>query len=173
MHYIPSSIRLYRKILPVVRLCWLAPITALLGDESVPGVYGGLRRTTARSAHTHSRRRYVARQKPHSLSWLMVKSRTLQHLSGWFCFVQTSDGHVVSVFHSQTEDTDIVNMMKGITAVFQANFKGTAEEVEIDSVQMYLTLQVWRGRAQGWLTAFYFLFRCGRRQEKNASQCQK
>lgn len=54
-------------------------------------------------------------------------------MSGWFCFVQTSDGKVVSVVHSQNEDNHIVNFKKGIAAAFQTNFRGTAEEIEIDS----------------------------------------
>ena len=56
----------------------------------------------------------------------------VNYLSGWFCFVQTSEGQIVAVYHSQTEDNEAVNFKKGIAAAFQANFKGTAEETEID-----------------------------------------
>ena len=69
----------------------------------------------------------------------MVKDYALERLSGWFCFGQTSDGHVVSVFHSQTEETEVVNIKKGIAAAFQANFRGTAEEVEIDTQSRHIS----------------------------------
>lgn len=38
----------------------------------------------------------------------------------------------MSVFHSRGEDTEIVNFKKGIAAAFQANFKGSEEEIETD-----------------------------------------
>ena len=54
------------------------------------------------------------------------------YLSGWFCFVQSSEGQVVSVFHSRDEDVEAVNVKKSIAAAFQANFRGTDQEIEID-----------------------------------------
>ena len=54
------------------------------------------------------------------------------YLSGWFCFVQSSEGQVVSVFHSRDEDVEAVNLKKSIAAAFQANFRGTEQEIEID-----------------------------------------
>ena len=60
-------------------------------------------------------------------------------LSGWFCFVQTSEGRVVSVFHSRTEDSEAVTFKKGIAAAFQANFRGTLEETEIDTNSKHLS----------------------------------
>ena len=39
---------------------------------------------------------------------------------------------MVSVFHSQDEDTEAVNLKKSIAAAFQANFRGTEHEIEID-----------------------------------------
>ena len=62
----------------------------------------------------------------------MIRQSALEHLSGWFCFAQYSGGQIVSVFHSQSEEVEVVNIKKGIVAAFQANFKGTAEENEID-----------------------------------------
>ena len=53
-------------------------------------------------------------------------------LAGWFCFVQTAEGKVVSVFHGKNDDTDGINFKKSIAAAFQANFKGTSKEEETD-----------------------------------------
>ena len=53
-------------------------------------------------------------------------------LAGWFCFVQTSEGKVVSVFHGKNDDIEGINLKKSIAAAFQANFKGTSEEEETD-----------------------------------------
>ena len=61
-----------------------------------------------------------------------MQRHAVEYLSGWFCFVQTSEGQVVSVFHSATEESDAVNFKKGIAAAFQANLKGTPQETEID-----------------------------------------
>ena len=53
-------------------------------------------------------------------------------LSGWFCFVQTADGKVVAVQHASDDGESAVNLKKSIAASFQANFKGTEEEIESD-----------------------------------------
>ena len=45
----------------------------------------------------------------------------------------------MAVYHSQTEDNEAVNFKKGIAAAFQANFKGTAEETEIDPGSKHLS----------------------------------
>ena len=55
-----------------------------------------------------------------------------QYLAGWFCFVQTSEGEVVSVYHSREEQIEAANFKKSIAAAFQANFMGTGEKTEID-----------------------------------------
>ena len=55
-----------------------------------------------------------------------------QTLSGWFCFVQTEDGKIVAVQHNTNESDIAVNIKKSIAAAFQANFKGTEEEIESD-----------------------------------------
>ena len=60
-------------------------------------------------------------------------------LVGWFCFVQTVEGKVVTVFHASTDDPQAVNLKKSITAAFQANFKGTEEEEEIDPQSTHIS----------------------------------
>ena len=55
-----------------------------------------------------------------------------QLLSKWFCFVQTSSGKVVVVQHASDEKESAVDIKKSIAAAFQANFKGTEEEIESD-----------------------------------------
>ena len=54
-------------------------------------------------------------------------------LSGWFCFIQQDDGKVVAVQHATNESDDAINLKKAIAAAFQANFKGTTDEDEIDT----------------------------------------
>ena len=66
-----------------------------------------------------------------------MKNIVKQQMSGWFCFVQTNDGKIVSVIHPQNEEVGIVNFKKGVASAFQANFKGTAEEIEIDTQSMH------------------------------------
>ena len=56
----------------------------------------------------------------------------MQQCSGWFCFVQTSHGAVVSVYHSQDEPIEHVNFKKSIAATFQVNLLRTEEVIEID-----------------------------------------
>ena len=53
-------------------------------------------------------------------------------LENWFCFVQTEDGKVVAVHHSPRESQNTVDFKRAIAAAFQANFKGTTEEIETD-----------------------------------------
>ena len=53
-------------------------------------------------------------------------------LSGWFCFVQTEEGKVVATYHSKEDHPSAVNIKKSIAAAFQANFKGTDTEEEVD-----------------------------------------
>ena len=58
-------------------------------------------------------------------------------MSQWFCFVQTEDGKIVAVQHPSKENTEVVNFKKNIAAAFQANFKGTADEVEEDTMSLH------------------------------------
>lgn len=53
-------------------------------------------------------------------------------LSRWFCFVQTEDGKVVTVQHASNEQISAVDIKKSIAAAFQANLKGSEEEIESD-----------------------------------------
>ena len=62
-----------------------------------------------------------------------------KNLAGWFCFVQTDEGKVSSVFHESTENSEAVNLKKSIVAAFQANFKGTEEEEEIDPQSKHIS----------------------------------
>ena len=60
-------------------------------------------------------------------------------LSGWFCFVQTVEGKVATVSYASTEDLQAVNLKKSIAAAFQANFKETEEEEEIDPQSTHIS----------------------------------
>jgi hypothetical protein len=60
-------------------------------------------------------------------------------LSRPFCFVQTSEGKVVSVHYSPEEKPSVVNFKKAIAAAFQANFKHTEEEIEEDTMTKHLS----------------------------------
>ena len=60
-------------------------------------------------------------------------------LTGPFCFVQTSDGKVVTALYNQDEKPDVVNFKKAIAAAFQANFKKTAQEVEEDAQSRHIS----------------------------------
>ena len=46
---------------------------------------------------------------------------------------------MVAVFHSRTENMEAVNFKKGIAAAFQANFRGTTEEVEVDPTSKHFS----------------------------------
>ena len=61
-----------------------------------------------------------------------------KNLAGWFCFVQTAEGKVSSVYHESTENSEAVNLKKSIVAAFQANLKGTEEE-EIDPQSKHIS----------------------------------
>ena len=56
-------------------------------------------------------------------------------LTGEFCYVQTRNGKVVSIHYSPTEDEEGINIKRGITGAFQANFKNqeTIEETDLGS----------------------------------------
>ena len=55
-----------------------------------------------------------------------------------FCFIQTSDGKVVSVQHKPNENISATNFKKGIAAAFQANFKRTTKEIEEDTQSKHI-----------------------------------
>ena len=60
-------------------------------------------------------------------------------LAGWFCFVQTEDGKVVTVQHSPRETEKTVDFKRAIAAAFQANFKGTSEAMESDPQSTHMS----------------------------------
>ena len=60
-------------------------------------------------------------------------------LSGWFCFVQTEEGKVVAIYHSKADHPSAVNLKKSIAAAFQANFKGTDTEEEVDLQSIHIS----------------------------------
>ena len=51
-------------------------------------------------------------------------------LQGEFCYVQTSDGKIVSVHYGTTANEDAVNIKRSIATTFQANFDGDKNDVE-------------------------------------------
>lgn len=46
--------------------------------------------------------------------------------------MQTVDGKIAEIYHSATERDEAINFKKAIAAAFQANFKGTEIEEEVD-----------------------------------------
>ena len=60
-------------------------------------------------------------------------------LASWFCFVQTEDGKVVAVQYPRTESQNTVDFKRAIAAAFQANFKGTTEEMESDPQSTHMS----------------------------------
>ena len=59
-------------------------------------------------------------------------------MSGWFKFVQTEDGSVPAIFHDNEDDLASINFKRGISAAFQANFKGTNRKVETDPQSLHV-----------------------------------
>ena len=58
-------------------------------------------------------------------------------LQGEFCYVQTSDGKIVSVHYGSTENDDIINIKRSIASTFQTNLKsnkGDVKEADASSV---------------------------------------
>ena len=53
-------------------------------------------------------------------------------LKGEFCYVQTKNGKIVSIHYSPTEDEEAINVKRGITGAFQANFDNQEEVEETD-----------------------------------------
>jgi len=58
-------------------------------------------------------------------------------IKGEFCYVQTSDGMIVSVHYGNTENEEAINIKRSIASAFQGNFesnKGDVEEADASSV---------------------------------------
>ena len=51
-------------------------------------------------------------------------------LQGEFCYVQTSDGKIVSVHYGTTENHEAINIKRSIASTFQANFDNANFDVE-------------------------------------------
>lgn len=64
-------------------------------------------------------------------------------MNGWFCFVRNDNGHILSVFHSPKEKTDVVNFKKTIVSSFQANFAKTSTEEETDAQSKHTSHYKW------------------------------
>ena len=60
-------------------------------------------------------------------------------LKGEFCYVQTSYGTIVSLHYSPTESEDSINVKKGITGAFQANFDKQEEVKESDPGSLHIS----------------------------------
>ena len=60
-------------------------------------------------------------------------------LKGEFCYVQTSDGKIASIHYSPTESEDSINVKKGITSAFQANFDKQEEVKESDPGSVHIS----------------------------------
>ena len=58
----------------------------------------------------------------------------------WFKFLQTDDGSIPAVFHSNSVAKEALNFKKSITSAFQANFKGTSSKVEADTQSLHKSL---------------------------------
>ena len=56
----------------------------------------------------------------------------MDKLKGEFCYVQTRNGKIVSIHYSPTEDEESINVKRGITGAFQANFDNQEVVEEID-----------------------------------------
>ena len=56
----------------------------------------------------------------------------MDKLKGEFCYVQTQNGKIVSIHYSSTKNEEGINVKKGITGVFQANFENQEEVEELD-----------------------------------------
>lgn len=50
--------------------------------------------------------------------------------NGEFCYVQTSDGKIVSIHYGMTDNYEGINIKRSIASTFQANFDSKKEAVE-------------------------------------------
>ena len=62
-----------------------------------------------------------------------------KRLKGEFCYVQTSNGKIVSIHYSPTESEEGINIKRGITGAFQANFDNQEEVEESDPGSTHLS----------------------------------
>eukprot|EP00731_Ephydatia_muelleri_P006400 Em0003g648a len=103
--------------------------------ESV-GTYNGIKATKICTAMKNT----VIDAQEGEVPNLQESSETANYLlSGPFCFVQTSEGKIVSVHYGPDEKPAIVNLKKAVAAAFQANFKYTEQEVEEDTLTTHVS----------------------------------
>ena len=60
-------------------------------------------------------------------------------LKGEFCYLQTSDGKIVSIHYSPTDNDEGINIKRGIASAFQANFAGKTETEESDPGSLHVS----------------------------------
>lgn len=51
-------------------------------------------------------------------------------INGEFCYVQTSDGKIVSTHYEMTDNYEGINIKRSIASAFQANFNNSKEDIE-------------------------------------------
>ena len=51
-------------------------------------------------------------------------------LDGEFCYVQTSDGKIVSIHYALTDNYQGINIKRSIASTFQANFDSHKKDIE-------------------------------------------
>ena len=56
----------------------------------------------------------------------------MEKLKGEFCYIQTTNGRIVSIHYSPTNDEESINVKRGIAGAFQANFDNQTEVEESD-----------------------------------------
>ena len=56
----------------------------------------------------------------------------MDKLKGDYCYVQTKNGRIVSIHYSPNDNQEAINVKRGITGAFQANFDDKKEVVELD-----------------------------------------
>ena len=54
----------------------------------------------------------------------------IDELDGDFCYIQTSDGKIVSIHHALTDNYKGINIKRSIASTFQANFDSNKENVK-------------------------------------------
>ena len=53
-------------------------------------------------------------------------------LKGEFCYIQTRNGRIVSIYYSPTDSEEVINIKRGIAGAFQANFYSQEMVEEVD-----------------------------------------
>ena len=65
-------------------------------------------------------------------------------LKGEFCYIQRSDGKIVSVHYGSTDNNDVINIKRSIAGTFQAKFdKNTGDVEEVDAGSIHTSHYVY------------------------------